>query len=221
MNVDDLRVPLCRETSISKKQKIFHQQSMWAEKYESYGGWKKSCTTLDGWNLLDNGINMDKPSINWCRISSIHCMACGPPFFGRSWVLTAEPSSRWGYATCSPAWKGVGKCLRLFQCIVPANKDCSVVDNLIADDLPLPDDDPASHVWPSTGNLDKPENQKILWVKQSKSQKSEWFKPQTAAQPQFVNGFDKDLLPTCWSLKQLPATPSLIGRRFPGWNDSF
>jgi hypothetical protein len=35
----------------------------------TYCGWKKSCTTLDGWNPMNNGINMDKPSINWCRIS--------------------------------------------------------------------------------------------------------------------------------------------------------
>ena len=30
----------------------------------------KSCTTLDGWNPI--GINMDKPSTNLCKISSIH-----------------------------------------------------------------------------------------------------------------------------------------------------
>ena len=36
----------------------------------SYCGWKKSCTTLDDWNLINNGIYI--PAINWCRISFIH-----------------------------------------------------------------------------------------------------------------------------------------------------
>ena len=35
----------------------------------TYCGWKKSCTTLHGWNPLKK---WDKPPINWCRISSIH-----------------------------------------------------------------------------------------------------------------------------------------------------
>ena len=33
---------------------------------KKYCGWKKSCTTLDGWNPINHGC------INWCRISSIH-----------------------------------------------------------------------------------------------------------------------------------------------------
>ena len=32
-------------------------------------GWKTSYTTLDGWNPMNNRLNMYKPSINWCRIS--------------------------------------------------------------------------------------------------------------------------------------------------------
>ena len=39
------------------------------QKKETYCGWKKSCTTLDGWNPINDGINMDKPPVNWCRIS--------------------------------------------------------------------------------------------------------------------------------------------------------
>ena len=39
--------------------------------WSTYCWWEKSCTTLDGWNPIKSGINMDKPSINWCRISSI------------------------------------------------------------------------------------------------------------------------------------------------------
>ena len=44
-----------------------------------YGGWKKSCSTLDGLKPIDTGIN----HINWCRISSIHSMFSGyMEFFG-------------------------------------------------------------------------------------------------------------------------------------------
>ena len=35
-----------------------------------YCWWKKSCTTWDGWNPINNGI--DIYHINWCRISSIN-----------------------------------------------------------------------------------------------------------------------------------------------------
>ena len=37
----------------------------------SYCGWKKSCTTLDGWNPINSGINHDKPSINWLSYAFI------------------------------------------------------------------------------------------------------------------------------------------------------
>ena len=68
-----------------------------------YSGWKKSCTTLDGWNSMKNGINMDKPPINWCRISSIHSIMEVPETLGTSWhwayciaqLSMAQPPKQW------------------------------------------------------------------------------------------------------------------------------
>ena len=35
----------------------------------NYCGWRNSCTTLDGWNPMNNGMNHLSIIINWCRIS--------------------------------------------------------------------------------------------------------------------------------------------------------
>ena len=44
----------------------------WFPGGNSYCWWLKSCTTWDVWNPTNNGINMDKLPINWCRISAIN-----------------------------------------------------------------------------------------------------------------------------------------------------
>ena len=56
--------------SCSQQTRTGHQAPM----PSTYGGWKKSCTNLNGWNHMKNGINKYKKPINWCRISSIHSM---------------------------------------------------------------------------------------------------------------------------------------------------
>ena len=37
--------------------------------------WKNSCTTWHVWNPVNNGINMDKLPIRWCRISAINSIS--------------------------------------------------------------------------------------------------------------------------------------------------
>ena len=42
----------------SKKIQVKKRPWLRIETIETYGGWKKSCTTLDGWNPINNGIKI-------------------------------------------------------------------------------------------------------------------------------------------------------------------
>ena len=45
----------------------------------------------DGWNPVGDGINMDKPPINWCRISSIHSIFPDMSIFGAKTLSSCGP----------------------------------------------------------------------------------------------------------------------------------
>ena len=72
--------------------KTLYRRKSKASSINSYTGWKKSSTTATwyGRNPRNNGINMDKPSINWClvqdfttihHINSYHCPLLFHPGF--------------------------------------------------------------------------------------------------------------------------------------------
>ena len=72
----------------------------------SYGGWKKSCTTLDDWNPINNGINHLStgagflPSTVWClRRSASKCTWTSTSVWNLDspklrWLMSQRPSSQ-------------------------------------------------------------------------------------------------------------------------------
>ena len=58
--------------------------------WNHYCGWKKSCTTLDGWNPINK---WDKPPINWCRISSINSITILSLYF----ICRKKSSASWSF----------------------------------------------------------------------------------------------------------------------------
>ncbi len=60
-----------------------HLQQIWCPQSEIMWWscwWLKSCTTWDVWNPINNGINMNKLPINWCRISSSRISSINSPW---------------------------------------------------------------------------------------------------------------------------------------------
>ena len=76
-NVQESKSKLCPKTSWSSREKLMKaphmgpipstsilrlkfeltKKAMFQNYQHTYGGWKKSCTTWDGWNPMNNGIN--------------------------------------------------------------------------------------------------------------------------------------------------------------------
>ena len=74
----------------------------WISQYiTTYCGWKKSCTTLDGWNPINTGITTYKK--NWCRISSIHSITIFSHLMSPV-IFSMDPHSTYITTQCIWPW---------------------------------------------------------------------------------------------------------------------